>query len=262
MIRNPLNIFIWWLAVMPLAALAFQPLITDDTETQGEGGNQIEAGYDRTKDKTSSSRTITHEIPLVYTRGITEGLDLYAGGTRTRIAPDAPAATESGWSNPVLGAKWRFYDNQARKISFALKPELSIGVSGRNEARGLGTSKASYGVGLMMAQETGFGSLLANLQADRVNYADDRLNAAVRRTRYRVSVAPVWDIAEGWKLALDTGLMTGADRAAKARTGYVELGVLYAQDKDLDFAFGIIRNNHDGVTQTTRLTSGFTWRFK
>lgn len=249
-------------AVFPAVALAFQPLITDDTGTQGKGGNQLEAGYNRTSDKAPDGRTVTHEIPLVYTRGITDELDVYAGGTRMRINPDAPALTESGWSNPVIGAKWRFYEHEASKLSFAVKPEVSLGVSDGKEARGLGTGKTSYGVGLLMTRETGFGLLLANLQVDRANYTDNALNAGERRTQYRLSVAPVWDVTEGWRLALDTGAMTNSDRAAKDWMGYVELGAIYSPDKDLDFALGIIRNNRDGGTRSTQATMGVTWRFR
>jgi len=260
--RTFINKIIGLAAAMPLAAFAFQPLITDDTGTQGEGGNQLEAGYNRTRDKAPGGNSVTHEIPLVYTRGITDELDVFIGGTRTRIAPDAPGVTESGWSNPVIGAKWRFYENEASKLSFAIKPEVSIGVSDSKEARGLGTGKTSYGLGLLLTQETGFGQFLANLQVDRANYADDTLNAGERRTQYRLSVAPVWDVAEGWKLALDTGAMTNADRTAKDWMGYVEVGAIYSPSKDLDFAFGVIRNNRDGDTQSTQLTMGVTWRFK
>jgi hypothetical protein len=260
--RSLLIKFMGLVALAPVAAFAFQPLITDDTGTQGEGGNQIEAGYNRTSDKTPGGRTITQEMPLVFTRGITDELDVFVGGTRVRIAPDAPAVTESGWSNPVIGAKWRFYENEASKLSFAVRPEISMGVSDSKEARGLGTGKTSYGVGLLMTQETSFGSFLANLQVDRSNYADDTLNAAERRTQYRLSVAPVWDVAEGWKLALDTGVMTNADRAAKDWMGYVELGAIYSPGKDLDLALGVIRNNHDGDVKSTMLTMGVTWRFR
>ena len=260
--RSFFNKIIALSAALPLTALAFQPLITDDTGTQGAGGNQIEAGYNHSSEKSAGVQTITHEIPLVFTRGITDELDVYVGGTSTRIVPDAPGATESGWSNPVIGAKWRFYDDEASKLSFAVRPEVSFGVSDSKEARGLGTGKMSYGVGLLMTQETGFGAFLANLQVDRANYSDASLNAGERRTQYRLSVAPVWDVAEDWKLALDTGAMTNPDRAAKDWMGYVELGAIYSPSKDLDFAFGIIRNNRDGNTQTTQLTTGVTWRFK
>lgn len=249
-------------AALPAAALAFQPLITDDTGTQGKGGNQLEAGYNRTSDKAPGGNSVTHEIPLVYTRGVTDELDIYVGDTRMRIVPDAPGVAESGWSNPVIGAKWRFYENEASKLSFAIKPEVSIGVSGGREARGLGTGRTSYGMGLLMTQETGYGQFLANLQTDRTNYADNNLNASERRTQYRLSAAPVWDAAQGWKLALDIGVMTNPDRAAKDRMGYMELGTIYSPNKDLDFAFGLIRNNRDGDARSTQATMGVTWRFR
>ena len=254
--------FLGFIAFLPAAALAFQPLITDDTGTQGAGGNQLEAAYARTTDKLAGAKAVTREIPLVYTRGITDALDIYAGGTRLSIAPPAPGTTERGWGNPVLGAKWRFYDNESSKLSFALRPEIQFPVSDSREARGLGTARASYGVGLLMTQETGFGALLANLVVERTNYQDDALNTAERRTVTRLSVAPVWDVTDNWKLALDTGIMTNPDRAEKSRMGYVELGAIYSPNKDLDFALGVIRNTSDGDVKTNQITMGVTWRFR
>ncbi|MBI4204484.1 MAG: transporter [Betaproteobacteria bacterium] len=249
-------------ALLPTLACAFQPLVTDDTGTQGAGGNQVEAAYNRTVDKAPGERSVTHEVPLVFTRGITDALDLFVGIAHQRFVPDAPATTERGWGNTAFGAKWRFYENEARKLSFALKPEVQIPVSRAKEARGLGTARASYGAGLLMTQEVGFGAVHANAAVERVNYADDALNAGERRTLYRLSVAPVWDVAEGWKLALDAGLITNPDPTARARLGYVELGAIYAPTEDLDIALGIIRNFRDGSATTTQATIGLTWRFR
>lgn len=250
------------IGLLPALAFAFQPLITDDTGTQGTGGNQVEAAYNRTVDKAPGERITTHEVPLVFTRGITDALDLFVGIAHQRLVPDAPATSERGWGNPAFGAKWRFYDNEAQKLSIALKPEIQIPVSRAREARGLGTARVSYGAGLLLTQETGFGAIHANAAVERVNHADDALDAAERRTRYRLSVAPVWDIAEGWKLALDAGIITNPDPTARSRAGYVELGAIYSPSRDLDLAFGIVRNVHDGSTTTTQATVGVTWRFR
>lgn len=236
--------------------------MTDDTGTQGAGGNQIEAAYNRTSDRAPGSRVITHEVPLVFTRGITDALDIYVGIARQRIVPDAPATSEQGWSNTAIGAKWRFYDNDASKLGFALKPEIRFPVSDSREARGLGTAWASYGLGLLMTQETGFGAMHANLVAERANHADAALNAAERRTLYRLSLAPAWDVSEHWKLAVDTGITTNPDRAARARMGYVELGAIYSPDKNLDLALGVIRNIMDGSADSWQATLGLTWRFR
>ncbi len=250
------------MTLLPAVASAFQPLVTDDTGTQGAKGNQVEAAYNRTVDKISGTKAVTHEVPLVFTRGVTDALDLYAGLGYQRIVPPAPETAEDGWGNPAVGAKWRFYENEASKLSFALKPEIQFPVSDSKEARGLGTARTSYSVNLIMTQETGFGAVHANAVAERVNYSDDALNSAERRTLYRLSVAPVWDVAEGWKLAFDAGLTTNPDLAASARMGYVELGAIYSPSKDLDLAFGIVRNVSDGDISTTQATAGITWRFR
>jgi hypothetical protein len=250
------------LALLPVAAWAFQPLVTDDTGTQGAAGNQIEAAYNRSSDKAPGSRVITHEAPLVYTRGVTDALDVYVGIARQRIVPDAPALSEQGWGNTAVGAKWRFYDNDASKLSFALKPEIRFPVSESREARGLGTARTSYGLGLLLTQETGFGAVHANLVAERVNHADAALNAAERRTLYRLSLAPVWDVSESWKLAIDTGITTNPDRAARARMAYVELGAIYSPDKNLDLALGVMRNVMDNDADSWLATLGLTWRFR
>jgi hypothetical protein len=249
-------------ALLPAVASAFQPLVTDDTDTQGAGGNEIEAAYNRTVARSPGAKDMTHDVPLVFTRGITDALDLSAGLSRQRIVPTAPATAEHGWSNTFVGAKWRFYDDEAGKLSFALKPEIQFPVSKEREARGLGTARTSYGAGLLMTKETGFGAVHANLAAARVNYADDALNSAERRTQYRLSVAPVWDVAGNWKLALDVGLTTNPDRTARARMGYIEAGIIYSQGKDLDFSLGIVRDVMDGSARTTQVTLGVTGRFR
>jgi hypothetical protein len=248
-------------AAWPGLCGAFQPLVTDDTGTQGAGGNQIEAAYNRTVERAAGARAVVHEVPLVYTRGITEALDLYFGGAYQRLTADG-APTERGWGNTAFGAKWRFYENETSKLSLALKPEVQFPVSKSRELRGLGAARASYALGLLMTQETGFGAVHANLAAEKIDYADAALDAAERRTRYRASLAPVWDVTEQWKLALDAGIVTNPERTAKRYFGYVEVGAIYSPSKGLDFALGIIRNVRDGEARTTLATVGVTWRFR
>jgi hypothetical protein len=259
---NPSIRLLGCVALLPAVAWAFQPLVTDDTGTQGAGGNQFEAAYDRTVSKSPGSRDVTQGVPLVFTRGVADPLDVYGGSTYQKIEPTAPETVESGWGNVTLGAKWRFYENEASKLSFAIRPEIQFPVSKSREARGLGTARASYGVAFIMTQETGFGAVHANAVAERVNYSDDALNAAERRNLYRLSVAPVWNVAERWQLALDAGVMTNPDRAAKDGMGYVEIGAIYSPSKDLDLALGILREIDDGDASTTAGTVGVTWRFR
>ncbi len=249
------------LTLAPGQALAYQPLITDDTGTQGAGGNQLEGGYTRAAEKLAGSKDKSREVAVVYTRGVTDALDWFAGGAHQTLEP-VGGIRESGAGNSVLGAKWRFYDDASSKLSLALRPEWQLPVSGAQELRGLGTARTSWRLDLLMTQETGFGAVHANLASTQIRFEDHALNNATRRAQYRLSVAPVWDITEQWKLAIDTGVMTNPDRSEKTRMGYVEWGAIYSPSKDLDFALGLIRNTSDGPVRSTQFTTGVTWRFK
>jgi hypothetical protein len=199
-------------------------------------------------------------LPLVYTRGVTDALDLYIGLRYLRTAP-RDAARERGLSNTALGAKWRFYENEASRLSLAFKPEVLLPVSSEREARGLGTARTSYGTTFIATRETAFGAVHANLAVEHVRYEDDVLSSAERRTLWRLSVAPVWDVTDGWKLAIDAGVMTNPDRAERASMGYIEIGAIYSPSKQLDLAAGVVRNLRDGQTRTTLGTVGVTLRF-
>lgn len=248
------------IALAPGLAPAFQPLITDDTGTQGAGGNQLEGSYASTTDRLAGSKDKSREVATVYTRGVTDALDLFAGLSHQTLQP-AGGIRESGTGNTVLGAKWRFYDDEQSKLSLALRPEWQLPVSGAKEMRGLGTARTSWRLDLLMTQETGFGAVHVNLASTQVNFEDTTLNDATRRSQFRLSAAPVWDVSERWKLALDAGIMTNPDRSQKKRMGYIELGTIYSPSKALDFALGVIRNTGDGPVSSTQLTTGVTWRF-
>lgn len=170
-------------AVMPSGALAYHPLATDDTGTQGLAGNQLELGYYYAHSKVAGVADIGREIPLTFTRGLSDGLDVFAGIARVT----SPTA---GWGNPGVGLKWRFFENEASKFSLALKPEVRLPVSTTKEAAGLGNGKTSYGLTLIATRETGFGELHFNLAAERDNF--DAAAITDQKSRYRLSLAPVW----------------------------------------------------------------------
>lgn len=233
---------------LPLPSHAFHPLITDDTGTQGMAGNQFEAGYDHARANGVTARA----LGLTYTRGFTDGLDGFIGSAYQTNAP-------KGWGNVDVGMKWRLYENEASKLSLALKPEILLPVSRADEAAGLGNGKTSYGLTFITSMETSFGELHFNLEAARANFADNTITD--RRNFWRASVAPVWHVAEGWKLALDLGLQTNADITENATMGYAELGVVYSLNEKFDFSFGLIRDLMDGAASTTTATVQATWHF-
>ena len=243
-------------------ALAFQPLITDDTGTQGSGGNQIEVAATRQRFTSLGDTTKVWTYPVVYTRGITDALDVYAGANFVRVRPAAPDESSNGSGNPVLGLKWRAREDEARKLSFGLKPEVQFGVSDDAERRSLGTGRTGYGLTLLATQETGFGAVHVNVAANRVRYSLPENVDFHRRNLYRFSVAPVLDLDERWRIAVDLGVATHPHRQERATMGYAELGAIWSPSKDLDFALGYIAALHDGEQRQRTWTAGVTWRFR
>ena len=250
------------LAGFSLQSFAFQPLITDDTGTQGVGGNQIEFSFNEDRASAAGDTVRVQELPVVYTRGLTESIDVFAGMGYTRIRSSVPGFDSSGNGNPAIGAKWRFYEVEDYGTSFAIKPEIVFPVSTRREDSGLGTGKLSGNLTLILTQQVPFGALHANLGIGRDRFRDTLNNSD--STTFRASMAPVWDVNEQWKLALDLGTESTRDGGSTLRSNFVELGAIYSPDKDLDFALGIVRrsDNDSPHTRTNSVTAGITWRFQ
>jgi len=242
-------------------AAAFQPLVTDDTGTQGKGGNQVELSVDEDRTREAGETTRTRTVPFTYTRGLTDALDVFAGVSNVRIHSSIPGVGASGSGNPVLGAKWRFHEMEESKTSFALKPEILLPVSRVREESGLGNGRVSAALTLVATREVSFGAVHANLAVARHRFRDPE---AARSTIFGASIAPVWDVAPRWKLALDVGYEREKTGGVTTRARYAELGAIYSPSEDLDFALGVIRgtNSADPRAWTSSATLGVTWRFR
>jgi hypothetical protein len=248
-------------ALLPSQAAALQPLVTDDTETQGRGGNQLEVAYDRERVRARAQHSTLQALSAVYTRGLSDTLDGYVELSRARIRSDVPDESGNGAGNPALGFKWRLWDSEAQQLSVALKPELQLGTSRAAERRGLGAGRAGYAATLIVTREFDFGAVHWNVSGTRVRYQLAENRHDYRPYLYRVSVAPVVDVAAHWKLALDVGAITNPDRTRRARMGYAELAAIWSPRADLELALGVIALTGDGEPRTRTLSAGLTWRF-
>ena len=245
-----------------VSASAFHPLVTDDTGTQGSGGKQFEFALYKERARVAGNIERLRTLPIVYTHGLGETLDVFAGFSHARIQASAPGGNASGSSNPAFGAKWRFYEIERSKTGFALKPEILLPVSAGREAAGLGKGRTSANLTLIFTQEVPFGAVHINAGVGRDRYRDSLNNPGTTTTR--ASIAPVWDVTDQWKLALDLGTESARAAGVKARSNLAELAAIYSPGKDLDFALGILRssdNDSPGATRHTA-TAGITWRFR
>jgi hypothetical protein len=249
------------IALFPALASAFQPLVTDDTGTQGSGGNQLEFSYSRFVEKEPDVKGTLETFPLTYTRGLSVALDVYVGATYARFQRTGEPEA-SGAGIPAMGLKWRFYESEPGKLSLAVKPEIRRAFSSGAEDRGLGNGPLNGGIALLLSQDTGFGGVHANLSVNTFRFALQENRDLHRDVLWRASVAPVFDLAHGWKAVFDAGLITNPHQAEEATMGYVEIGAIYSPNKDLDVALGFIRDLlHEGHT-VYAATAGVTWRFR
>ena len=245
-------------AALALTAGAFQPLITDDPGTQGLGGNQLELALNQIRSSAGGLTERTNGLPLVYTRGVAETVDLYAGASYLWL--HTGNARTHGASNPAVGAKWRFLDPTDAGTSAAVKAEFLLPVSRHAERSGLGSSALGGNLSLILGQELPFGTLLVNLAAGRRRRSDTAADALP----VRLSAAPVWQVAAGWKLALDVGSEVVKSEGRMQRTRFAELGSIWSPHDDLDLSLGLLKSADNQAPRASAwfATVGVTWRFR
>lgn len=237
------------------AAFAYQPLVTDDTGTQGMGGNQLEFAWVHEHEETGAT-TRTNSVPLVYTRGLSDALDLAVGLPWLRS--NASGNGQSGTGNPTLALKWRFHEVE-NGWSIALKPEIAFPVSAANEAKGHGDHGTAYNATLIFSRETPFGEFHVNAGAGHY----DAKVAGNDADSCHLSVAPAWRLAESTLLALDIGLDHENPEVGGSDTShYVLLGLVHSPNENLDLAAGLQKTfSVNGSDNVWMGTVGVTWRF-
>ena len=151
------------------------PLITDDTETPGSANWEVNLVV---------SSMLSHnqrrfDAPLIDVN--------YGIGERVQLAYEVPYAIERGIKHPVsggrttttergvgdsqIGFKYRFYDDEARGLSFAVYPKIHVRTPGGR--RTLSEGGTSFILPLLLTKEFARASISANLGVER-STEDDR----------------------------------------------------------------------------------------
>lgn len=244
---------------------AYFPFITDDTGTQGDGGNQLELNYIFIKERGvglaedgtyyPGDYGTSNSFPITYTRGLTDDLDLFVGIIRQ-------TSPTNGWMNSAIGFKWRFAGDAEEGWSFAVKPALLTPVSRSMEASGLGNGKTNGSVSLISSYIQPKYEVHLNARYTS-NFSYSGLEEQQAQHLWGISVAPVWVLSPQWKLGVDAGLDTNPNTTS-ARVAYGQIGAVYAPIKNLQLGLGLMGNRALGSPSREynwTVMSGVTWQF-
>ncbi|MCL2161812.1 MAG: transporter [Betaproteobacteria bacterium] len=239
------------------SAPAMQPLITDDVDTLGSGGHQLEVAYNWDRTRWNGETERRDSLPLTYTYGLSEAVDVFVGIDYSHVRISGERS--SGFGNTGIGFKWLFFESEASGTRLALKPEVLFPVGSGRERRGLGSGKTSGSLTLILSQKVPFGSVHFNAGAgrERYHYSDDNT------TNRHFSVAPVWDVSEKWILALNAGIDLARSGEDTVRSRFAEIAAIYSPGQNLDLAVGYIRafDSRHPRAMLHGVTTGVTWRF-
>jgi hypothetical protein len=247
-------------------SFAYFPLISDDTGTQGAGGNQLELNYIFEQETNGAlqidgvalgaENTTGNFLLSAYTRGLTDNVDIFFGASRQ-------LSQVSGWNNTELGLKWVFAGDQSEGWSFAAKPLVILPVTKSMQDSGLGNAETNGGLTLISSYVTDSAELHINAGYLSNNISGSGEDDAQRTNLWSMSVAPVLAIDDKWKLALDFGLQTNPDQNSQY-VASAEIAVVYAPVKNVQIGLGIItspaingQRSNEGLTVAT----GVTWQF-
>ena len=253
------------LTLSPMAH-AFFPFVTDDTGTQGQGGNQVELNYEFVKAHNDEfdlngqiigTGTETASVLATgYAYGVTDNVDVFFGAARQ-------TNPVSGWLNAEIGAKWVFAGDQTAGWSAAVKPTFVLPVSKHMQDEGLGNAKLNAGLGIVTSYMARDQELHLNLDYMSNHYASTDAAEEQRKSLWRVSAAPVYVINERWKVGFDVGLQTNPDYNS-AYQAFGEIGIQYAPAENLQLGLGLLSStalNAETNGWDLAVLAGVTYQF-
>lgn len=266
----------------PRLVFSFEPFLTDDSGTVEKGKNMIELFYFGILERANPSGPIdlnlpgeefvsatrASVIPFTYTRGITENIEASVGLSYYGL----PTGNYSPFANYVISAKYRFYGNPEKGLSFAVKPSFTFGHTTSQQEAGLGMALPGFGINTIgtYAQEKYdiFFNLAYQHQPYNSNYLVGQGSEELRTDLYQVSVAPVWKMSSQLHLGIDVGISSNIIKAAQNSYNYFLMpAMVYTPINELDIGISYLRVSPtlgdefvDGPF-TSVLKLGLTYRF-
>jgi hypothetical protein len=175
-------------------------------------------------------------------------------------------------SNYVFATKWRFHEDEENRYALAIKPMLVLPASKQQQVNGLGLASFNYGANLIASKY--WEDIEVHVNASymhspyNTNYSVGYATDNNRTNILLLSIAPVWTVSTGFRVALDIGATTNPNMTEGYLSYYSLLGAIYSINDSLDLGISYMRvaltYGATLGTQTagsTRSEIGVTWRF-
>ena len=227
-------------------AMAAHPMVTDDTQTQGTGKNQLEINSDRVTQWDDSNQTVGD---VTYTYGLTDSVDLIA---------DQPSVLTNprGLGDTSLGAKWRFYENG--NTSVGLKSGVSL--ADANAKKGFGSGRNNLAMLLIVSHVSGNWDFNYNLGMTTNRFKYRSIQAANRKQLWLLSTATTYALTPKLKLAGDLVITSNPDVTSRQYPAFAIAGLIYSPVNSIDIDVGL-RMGLTDVAIKHQYGAGLTLRF-
>ena len=252
-------------SLFSMPAYAAMPLVTDDTGTQGKGHVQIELGIEREQETEAVEGISTKETvwspSATFTYGLAENIDLVAGipwASQKIEADRTTISDENGIGDISLQIKWRFLELQDGKLSFALKPGITIPTG--NEYKGFGNGRVSEGIMLIATRSAEPGAIHINLGYTHNEYHLDSDELGSKKDIWHASLAGELKLGEKFRAVADIGVDTNQEKENNINPVYILGGLIYSPSEQIDFDFGVKGGLNDAEPSTS-LLAGVTIRY-
>jgi predicted porin len=239
--------------LLPMAAWASHPLITDDAGTQGKGKYQLEVNGEFDSDKEDGIKTTGGQAATALTYGVIDTVDIAVGLPYVWYSVNNGGPSASGISDATIDVKVRFFEKDG--LSFAVKPGISFPTG--DDEKGLGSGKTGYHVFLIGSKEAAPWTFHAN-----IGYIRNETKADIEeKDLWHVSVAATYEVAKNVKAVADIGEEKNPDRTADNDPAYLVLGAIYGVNENLDLDAGVKFGLTKSETDVAFPMVGMAYRF-
>jgi hypothetical protein len=201
------------------------------------------------------------ELATTFSYGLSDTIDLVAGvpwsWSKVRVNGQT-VRDENGIGDLSLQLKWRFFESDDKRTSFALKPGISLPTG--DDEKGFGNGRVGGDVTLIATHTVDRGALHLNLGYEYNNYSIAEVRESSRKSIWRASLAGEVEVAKRLKAVADIGVETNEERDSDTNPAYILGGLIYGVSDDVDLDFGVKGGLNDAETDTTWL-AGITMRF-